>query len=429
LTQKYRFLEVTMTNSTKRDFIPFKRLFLPTLSIILVIHLISFAQQAPRISASNSSSPTQIFVRPKITDISKRPVATKRLDLPKVEVKIVKPPLKVEKPEMIALNGGDFQMGVKDSQSDDGPSHLTSVPSFEISKYPITNKQFAQFVSETNYVTSAETQPTPYEKQNKVSWKTFSGAGRENFPVIWITYEDSLAYCVWLSSVVKNEPIREKIDVESEDEDTPPTYLEKIHPYRLPTEAEWEYAAKGGLNDNPFPWADPNQANINFNSNNKRENTILDAKQFIKPVGYQPPNNFGVQDLVGNVAQWCYDWYDPNFYEVSPHPPLKAYGPEKGEGRVIRGGSWLENIDSCKVTSRQFAPQSTRTSQVGFRIVRVIAPPKQTSSSLEKKLPSKQRVFCNFNSSSFAYYHPYMSLNSLVLLDRRRYFEMNKESH
>lgn len=367
------------------------------ISIILTHNLITFAQQAPRISASKSSSATQIYIRPTI-DPAKRPAIARSATISiKPPVIKEKPPLKVEMPEMVQLVGGSFQMGVKDSKSDNGPEHLTVVPSFEISKYPITNKQFAQFVSEAKYLTKAEQKPTDFEAKNKVSWKTFAGPGRENHPVVWISYEDAQAYCVWLSFVVKNDPIKETTEVEQQDGETTTIVVEKTHPYRLPTEAEWEYAAKGKLTDSL------DKQKINYNSNN-RENTIQAAKLFIKAVGYQPANDFGVQDLVGNVAQWCYDWYDPNFYEYSPEPPLKAYGPEKGEERVIRGGSWLEDLESCRVTSRQSAAQLTRTAQVGFRIVRVIAPPKDkptsklaVSSNSNSTSTSKQTTLCSIN--------------------------------
>ncbi len=350
------------------------RLLLLSISIILVHSLITHAQVAPRISASRSSSATEIYIRPKV-DLTKKPSVARSATLSATALVVKeKPPLKVEMPEMVQLAGGAFQMGVKASKSDDGPEHLTLVASFEISKYPITNKQFAQFASETKYITIAEKDASEFERKNKISWKTFASKDRENHPVVWISYEDAQAYCIWLSSIIKNAPIKEKVEIEQEGDEEQTIVIEKTHPYRLPTEAEWEYAARGGLKDQSFPWETVDKSKINYNSN-KRESTIQDAKQFIKAVGYQPPNSFGVQDLVGNVAQWCYDWYDPSFYEYSPEPPQKAYGPEKGTERVIRGGSWLEDLESCKVTSRQSAPQSMRTAQVGFRIVRVIAPP------------------------------------------------------
>ncbi|MBI4850310.1 MAG: formylglycine-generating enzyme family protein [Acidobacteria bacterium] len=400
-----------------------------SITLILTCNYITFAQAAPRISASKSSSATEIFIRPKV-DLTKKIAARNLSVVPPLAVIKEKPPLKIEMPEMVQLTGGEFQMGLKDSKSDNGPAHLTIVPSFEISKYPITNKQFAQFVTETKYRTKAEENPTEFENKNKISWKSFAGPGRDNYPVIWISYEDAQAYCFWLSSVVKNAPIKEKIKIEDEDgEESAPVYVEKIHPYRLPTEAEWEYAARGGLKEGLFPWDKIDKEKINYNVNNNRESTIQAAKLFIKAVGYQPANNFGVQDLVGNVAQWCYDWYDPNFYEYSPNPPQKAYGPEKGDERVIRGGSWLEDLESCQVTSRQSASQSTRTAQVSFRIVRVIAPAQEKTASKTSKPPiSKQAIFCNINYPFAPTYHTNANIASAILIERRRYFLTSEET-
>lgn len=419
-----------MLKMVKNGSTPQIRLLVFSLLVILAIHLIIFAQVAPRISASKSASATEIFIRPKL-DPAKRPIAAGDLTL-SVNKNVIKekPPLKLEMPEMVQLLGGSFEMGVKDSKSDNGPEHSALVPSFEISKYPITNKQFAQFVTETKYVTKAEEKPTAFETKNKISWKTFAGSERENHPVVWISYEDAQAYCNWLSSVVKNDPVKENAKVESEAEENQVVEVIRRQPYRLPTEAEWEYAARGGLKDSKFPWSDLDKSKINYNPDNKRENTVQAAKQFIKAVGYQPSNNFGVQDLVGNIAQWCYDWYDPNFYEYSPEPPFKAYGPEKGTDRVIRGGSWLEDLESCQVTSRQSAPELTRTSQVGFRIVRIIPPPKEktANSANSKILHPKEITSCIFNYPFTPTYYSNRIVASAILLDRRRLSSFSKET-
>jgi formylglycine-generating enzyme required for sulfatase activity len=384
------------------------KLMLLTISIILVVNLVVFAQDIPRVPASSSSSTTTITIRPKVDPTKKIKAAEGAIVALKKPVEVEKPPLKVEKPEMVEVTGGTFLMGVLNSNSDDGPEHKTTVPNFEISKYPITNKQFRQFVQVAKYKTEAEEEPTAFERKNNISWRTFATPDRDNYPVIWISYNDAQSYCAWLTSVMKNPPIIEEVETIDGNDNKTTQKIEKYQPYRLPTEAEWEYAARGGLERVSFPWgesADKTKINYNFDS---RPNTIEAAKKYIKPVGYQPANNFGVQDLVGNVAQWCYDWYNPNFYEFSPPPTSKSYGPEEGEQRVIRGGSWLEELPACQVSSRQAARENTRTSQVGFRIIRLISQSKTQQASLVVKpndipviraVNSQQSTSENFSST------------------------------
>ncbi|MFY9225967.1 MAG: formylglycine-generating enzyme family protein [Blastocatellia bacterium] len=356
------------------------KLFLFNIAIILVTNLATFAQEAPRISASKSSSTTTIQIRKQV-DIKNRPAIATGATIKAPPIPKEDPPLKVEMPEMVQIAGGSFMMGVANSKSDDGPEHLTIVNSFEISKYPITNKEFRQFATVAKYKTEAETNPTDFERKNKISWQAFATKDRDNHPVVWISYNDVKAYCAWLNKVVKNPPVKQSVESEDEDGEITQTIMEVTHPYRIPTEAEWEYAARGNLKGQPYPWgaeADKQKINYNFDS---RPNTIQAAKQYIKAVGYQPPNSFGVQDLVGNVAQWCYDWYDESFYEYSPEPPLKAYGPLEGKERVVRGGSWIDELGGCRVSSRQSAAETTRTAQVSFRILRVIPTPNKTAKS------------------------------------------------
>ncbi len=248
-----------------------------------------------------------------------------------------------EYPEMITVAGGNFMMGSQDGQENESPVHEVLLSSFEISKYEVTNNQFRIFVKATGYKTSAE------EEGIAQNWKSYAVAGRARYPVVYVTYKDAVAYCNWLSSITKQT-------------------------YRLPTEAEWEYAARAGTKDQPYPWGkdiEATKANYAFDDSRKAyAEPVLD---FLKPVGSYEPNTLGIYDVVGNVAEWCLDAYKADYYKDSPKKdPVCS---EQISSKVVRGGGWMNSGISCSITFRKSQPGIYKSSSLGFRVVRI---PQQT---------------------------------------------------
>ncbi len=308
---------------------------------------------------------------------------------------------------MVWIPGGEFTMGGDDplSRADERPKHRVRVDGFWMDVTEVTNAQFAEFVDATGYVTVAE-RPVDWEELKKqvepgtpkppdemlapgslvftppdhavdlgdifAWWSWVSGAnwrhpegpessieGRERFPVVHIAYEDAVAYCAWAGK-------------------------------RLPTEAEWEFAARGGLEgkvncwgDEPIDGARANTWQGSFPSVNTKEDGFLRAA----PVNSFPANGYGLYDMAGNVWEWCSDLYRPDAYAlrveemgpegvaVNPAGPEKSFDPRNPlspESRVHRGGSFLCNDAYCasyRPSARMACPTDTGLQHLGFRCV------------------------------------------------------------
>ncbi|MEP6748939.1 MAG: bifunctional serine/threonine-protein kinase/formylglycine-generating enzyme family protein, partial [Bacteroidota bacterium] len=254
-------------------------------------------------------------------------------------------------PEMAHVKGGSFNMGngTDDVAEDELPQHTVTLADFLIGKYEITTDQFRQFINETKYITTAETegQSGIYVKGNwepgkGVNWRhdiygKIVDSGIKNIPVIHVSWYDASEYCKWLSGKTKKH-------------------------FRLPTEAEWEYAARGGDSSKNLIYSGSNQigevAWWGKNSGNQ-----------LHAVGTKGANELGIYDMSGNVMEWCNDWYSENYYKVSA--TNNPSGPATGEDRVVRGGSWfLGEKDKRRFYSFSrggFKP-NVRGSQLGFRI-------------------------------------------------------------
>jgi formylglycine-generating enzyme required for sulfatase activity len=250
---------------------------------------------------------------------------------------------------MAIIPGGSFDMGYEKGEIDEGPIHTVELSGFEIGKYEITNHQFSIFVRATRYRTIAH-------QDNSLTWEDFAGRGRNNHPAIMITWEDAMEYCNWLSKMTGET-------------------------YRLPTEAEWEYAARGGMEERSYPWGD------DFDL--KKANCLIgdfgvdffrSAVKSITQVGSFEPNGYGLYDVIGNVSEWCYDWYEKEYYDNSEEK--NPMGPESGifEYRVTRGGSWADPYTFCRVSFRNAATLPFRCPSVGFRVLKVVKPAPATSS-------------------------------------------------
>lgn len=282
------------------------------------------------------------------------------------QTQATKPTNTGELPEMVFVKGGTFRMGSDDGQDDEKPVHTVTVSDFRMGKYEVTVAEFEKFVSETGYRTEAEKGDGSYiwtgstwEKKAGVNWRcdaqgNVRRSSELNHPVIHVSWNDAVAYCGWLGQTTGNE-------------------------YRLPTEAEWEYAARSGNKNYKYSWG-------NFGPEGKRGGNIADesAKRvwncnwnwqgyddgfaYTSPVGSYDPNELGLYDMTGNVWEWCADWYDSEYYKKSTeHNPT---GPSSGTDRVLRGSSWGSIPIDVRCASRNNSQPYNRYSSYGFRFVR-----------------------------------------------------------
>jgi formylglycine-generating enzyme required for sulfatase activity len=239
-------------------------------------------------------------------------------------------------PEMVRVDGGTFYMGSNRGESDERPVHLVSVNSFNISKTEITNIQYAAFLNECSIGSSGNLNgnklidlPSEYCKLEYIDGKWRTKAGYENYPAVMVTWYGACEYCSWAGG-------------------------------RLPTEAEWEYAASGGCRSNGYTYAGSNRieevAWFTDNSGNR-----------VHEVAAKKPNELGLYDMSGNVWEWCYDWYSGSYSSRAQNNPV---GASSGSDRVSRGGSWYDNTVSCRVANRYYGTPGYGDILLGFRLVR-----------------------------------------------------------
>jgi formylglycine-generating enzyme required for sulfatase activity len=282
--------------------------------------------------------------------------------------------------EQVVLEGGAFAMGNSngDENAGDGetPVHTVELAAYSIDATSVTNADFGRFVEATGYRTEAETfgysavfhlalAAEPDEVMGPASgtpwWAGVRGAdwrhpggsqsdldGLDDHPVVHVSWNDAVAYCRWAGR-------------------------------RLPTEAEWEYASRGGLDGARYPWGDePSddewRCNIwqgEFPATNTEEDGFLTTA----PVRTFQPNGYGLWQMVGNVWEWCADWFGPRYYKFSPaeNPP----GPSLGAARVIRGGSYLCHDSYCnryRNAARSSNTPESSMGNAGFRTVAITRP-------------------------------------------------------
>ncbi|MCF7912546.1 MAG: formylglycine-generating enzyme family protein [Candidatus Cloacimonetes bacterium] len=234
--------------------------------------------------------------------------------------------------EVVFVEGGSFQMGSNDGEDDEKPVHQVTVNNFYIGKYEVTQGL---------YVAIMGTNPSHFNR-----------AGREA-PVETVSWNDAVNFCNKLSEMDGLEKCYSgsgnsvKCDFNA-------------NGYRLPTEAEWEYAARGGNSSNGYTYSGSNDLNLvgwYGNSNSMTHN-----------VGEKKPNELGIYDMSGNVWEWCWDWYDADYYITFPDDNPK--GPGSGSNRVLRGGSWYIIASYCRVANRYDYSPSNTPNYLGFRLVR-----------------------------------------------------------
>lgn len=302
---------------------------------------------------------------------------------------------------MVFIPGGSFQMGGDNEQAskDEYPKHTVTVKAFWMDETEVTNAQFKKFIDATGYITTAERKPdweelkktlppgTPKPPDSVMiaaslvfrqstgvvnlddynqwwawvagtNWKHPQGPnssiiGKENYPVVQVSWDDAMAYCKWAGK-------------------------------RLPTEAEWEFAARGGLVNNIYPWGNEpvNAGKPKANSwegkfpynNEKRDGYVTSG-----PVKTFVPNGYGLYDMAGNVWEWCADWYNNEYYKTTtvenPQGPSKSFDPDDPftPKKVLRGGSFLCNDSYCsgyRVARRMKSSPDTGLEHTGFRCVK-----------------------------------------------------------
>ena len=307
-------------------------------------------------------------------------------------------------PGMRWIPAGEFVMGnywTTRGRENEAPAHKVRLEGFWLDEHEVTNAEFQRFVDATHYVTTAERAPSWEEMKKQLPpgtlapdpklmvpgsmvfkepkktvglddvsqwWNWVPGAcwnhpegpsstiaDRANHPVVQVSWDDAVAYARWAGK-------------------------------RLPTEAEWEYAARGGLSDKPFPWGDqpptdsgPARANI-WQGEFPERNTRQDGYDRTAPVKSFPPNGYGLYDMAGNVWEWCSDWYRADAYEaaartsvtLNPAGPIDSLDPAEpyAPKRITRGGSFLCHVSYCesyRTTARRGTTPDTGMSHIGFR--------------------------------------------------------------
>lgn len=259
--------------------------------------------------------------------------------------------------EMILIKGGSFAMGAKDGFPYEAPVHEVTLKSFWMDRTEVTVAQFEKFVRATNYKTDAEKwgwsgvfdpKEKSWVKTEGADWRHPDGpksSAKADEPVSQVSFNDAREFAKWAEK-------------------------------RLPTEAEFEYAARGGLVGKEYAWGDElrpggkpvaNWWQGHFPDADKGE----DGFKGRAPVGTFPPNGFGLVDVCGNVWEWCSDWYGEDYYSRSPKENPK--GPDKGTERTMRGGSWLCAENFCsnyRVAGRSHATEDSGLNNLGFRCAR-----------------------------------------------------------
>ena len=309
-------------------------------------------------------------------------------------------------PGMVWISGGIYDMGASDGDRmalpHEKPKHTVKVDGFYMDETEVTNAQFSKFIEATNYITTAERPvdwdlikqqlppgtPKPHDSlllpgsllfkktkesvpnlydfsqwwrwTNGANWKQPEGKGssideKDNHPVVHVSYEDAMAYCHWAGR-------------------------------RLPTEAEWEFAARGGKRDKIYFWGDLTDKLSSYVNSWEGEfpvdNTQADGFEKSAPVKTYPPNGYGLYEISGNVWEWTSDWYSSQYYQYckensitnNPKGPKEAFNPSNPyvDERVIRGGSFLCNASYCasyRVSSRMATDPNTSLEHLGFRTV------------------------------------------------------------
>jgi formylglycine-generating enzyme required for sulfatase activity len=226
---------------------------------------------------------------------------------------------------MARIPEGWFLMGSETGQDNERPVHRVWIDAFEMAVCQVTNANYARFVAATSH-------------RKPLDWDDANFADPEQ-PVVALSWFDAVAYCDWLSQAASRR-------------------------YRLPTEAEWERAARGGIEQKLYPWGDePPESLPNYASR---------WKTGPERVGRAERNAYGLCDIGANVHEWCSDWFSANFYGGSPE--RNPQGPVEGKRRASRGGSWRHYTKVSRCAARSSIPPEFQYADYGFRVARDVRP-------------------------------------------------------
>ena len=227
--------------------------------------------------------------------------------------------LPIVQPLLSTIPEGWFLMGSETGQDNERPVHRVWVDAFLLAAHQVTNADYARFLAATAIL------PSPF-------WRDSSFNAPQQ-PVVGVSWHEADHYCRWLSATTGRQ-------------------------YRLPTEAEWERAARGGSKGRLFPWGDAPPESLPNYSNRWQTGP--------EPVGQSAPNAFGLYDVCANVHEWCRDWYDAGYYSASPE--RNPRGPATGQRRASRGGSWRHHIKVTRCSARSSIPPEFQYADYGFRV-------------------------------------------------------------
>jgi sulfatase modifying factor 1 len=232
--------------------------------------------------------------------------------------------MEVRAPTVVTISAGWFSMGSESGQANERPVHRVWVDEYAIGKYPVTNREYGEFLAAINH-------PAP------PFWREpmFSGAEQ---PVVGVSWNDAIAYCGWLTESCKQR-------------------------FRLPTEAEWERAARGGREGASYPWGDESPWDKKRSGCDSETGGPL-------PVCANQPNDFGLYAMSEGVHEWCSDWYDYDYYQHSPE--RNPAGAVFGTRRSSRGGSWRHRVPFSRCAARSSLPPTFQYADYGFRVAMTI---------------------------------------------------------
>jgi sulfatase modifying factor 1 len=222
---------------------------------------------------------------------------------------------------MVLVPGQWFQMGCETGRDDEKPVHRAWVDSFELAAFQMTNADYQRFLEATG------TAPSPYLADPNLN--------DPKMPVVAVSWHEAVSYCAWLASISNKR-------------------------FRLPTEAEWECAARGGVQGSLYPWGDSPPESVPDYGNRWKNGP--------EPVGLYAPNAYGLYNVGDNIHEWCSDWYDANYYRDSPE--RNPQGPPDGSRRASRGGSWRHHIKVSRNAARSSIPPEFQYADYGFRVAR-----------------------------------------------------------
>jgi len=238
--------------------------------------------------------------------------------------------LSVEEPHCVLISAGSFLMGSANGRDEERPGHRVWLDAFEMAALQVRNRDYAVFLEATGHAAPKH-------------WRD-ADLNHPDQPVVAVRWTDAVRYCEWLSDITGRQ-------------------------HRLPTEAEWERAARGGRDGLDYPWGD--ESPNDWPEYVERWGRIGERDLEIRgplPVGRGTPNPYGLFDISENVHEWCADWFSPDYYTHSPE--RNPRGPESGARRASRGGSWRHQVKISRCAARASIPPEFEYADYGFRVVR-----------------------------------------------------------